>query len=119
MMLTLTLDGEHHYRTSLSGGFLRFQRKTLALGKEGVGPAIAFDPVTHAFWRIRHGVNTDELVFETAPRVGSSPGTWTEHGRSPRAFAITAVKAELKAGTWQAEPTAPGSAAFDQVKVVR
>lgn len=93
--------------------------KTLVLGMDGVAPAIGVDPVSHAFWRIRHGVNTDEFVFETAPRVGSSPGTWTEHGRSPRAFAITAVKVELKAGTWQSETTAPGSAAFDQVKVVR
>jgi hypothetical protein len=119
MMVTLTLDGSHHYRTYLEQGFLRFERKTQAAGKQGVGPTLAFDEATHAFWRIRHSPATDEFIFETASRVGGSPGPWVEHTRSPRAFAITAVRVELKAGTWQAETTAPGSAAFDQVKVVR
>ena len=39
--------------------------------------------------------------------------------RSPRAFAWTAVKVEVKAGTWQAEATAPGTVVIDRVKVVR
>jgi hypothetical protein len=119
MMFTLTVDNPHHYRIYLEQGFLRFERKTQALGKEGVGPVLAFDPDLHAFWRIRHSVTSDEFVFETAARVNGSPGSWVEHARSPRAFAITGVKVELKAGTWQAEATAPGLASFDSVKVVR
>ncbi len=113
------MDGQHYYRTYLEGGFLRFERKTQGTGKEGIGAVLAFDPATHAFWRIRHGTATDEFVFETAPRVGASPGAWVEHARSSRAFAITAVRVELKAGTWQSESTAPGVAEFGQVKVVR
>jgi hypothetical protein len=96
------------WRIYLEQGFLRFERKTQASGKEGVGPVLAFDPERHAFWRIRHSVTSDERVFETSARVHGSPGSWIEHARSPRAFAITGVKVELKAGTWQSEATAPG-----------
>ncbi|HVL69864.1 MAG TPA: hypothetical protein VM364_21575 [Vicinamibacterales bacterium] len=119
MMFTVTVDNPHHYRIYVEAGFLRFERKTAALGKEGLGPLLAFDAATHAYWRIRHRPATDEVVFETAPRVHGSAGAWVEHARTPRTFAVTAVKVELKAGTWRSESTAPGSVQFDSVTVVR
>jgi hypothetical protein len=81
---------------------------------------VPFDATAHAFWRIRHDAITDAVIFETAPRLeDGSPGGWVERGRIARAFALTAVRVELKAGTWQRETVAPGSGTFDRVKVVR
>jgi len=67
-MLTLTADSSNHYRTWLEQGVLRFERKVTGT-KVAVGASVTFDATTHAFWRIRHDAGTDEIVFETAPRV--------------------------------------------------
>lgn len=61
------------------------------------------------FWRIRHTAGTPgTIAFETS----ADSATWhtlrTENAR----FALTAVRVEIGAGTWQAE-SAPGMAVFD------
>ena len=43
------------------------------------------------------GSPPDALVFETAARAGASPGVWVERARTPRTFAITALKVEAVA----------------------
>jgi len=90
-MLTLTADSSNHYRTWLEQGLLRFERKVTGT-KTAVGASVTFDATTHAFWRIRHDAATDEIVFETAPRVGSVPGTWVDRARTPRTLAIGALR---------------------------
>jgi hypothetical protein len=120
LMFTVTADLHDHYRMWVEQGFLRCEEKTAALGKQAVGDLVPFDATTHAFWRIRHDAITDAVMFETAPRLeDGSPGAWQERGEIPRAFDLTAVRVELKAGTWQPETVAPGNGTFDRVKVVR
>ena len=119
LMYTLTVDLNNHYRIWVEAGLLRFERKTTAMGKEAIGGVVTFSATNHAYWRIRHDTVWDDMVFETAPKVSGAPGAWTEQARTPRTIPITAIKLELKGGTYQSEATAPGSVAFDSVQVVR
>lgn len=113
---TLPSDSNNHYRMFAEAGLLYFEKK---VGGAKTNFSIAFDPVQHAFWRIRHDTATDELVWETAPDAGGAPGTWTERRRMLRDLSITAMRIELKAGTWKAETSAPGTVVFDNLLAVR
>jgi hypothetical protein len=114
--LTLPSDALNHYRMFAEAGQLWFEKK---INDVKTKPAIAFDPVQHAFWRIRHDPATNEMVWETAPDAGGAPGTWTERQRMARELPMTAMRIELKAGTWRSESTAPGTVIFDDLLAVR
>src|SRR5919206_1521322 len=108
---TLPLDSTNHYRLFEEAGLLYFEKK---INNVKTNFSIAFDPVQHAFWRIRHDTATDEMVWETAPDAGGAPGSWTERKRMARELPITATYIELKAGTWQPE-SSPGTVSFDDL----
>jgi hypothetical protein len=74
-----------------------------------VSPAFSFDSTSHRFWAIRHDPVSDQILFQTA----SAGGVWMTRATVSRVLDITALKVELKAGTHQAEQTAPGIVAFD------
>lgn len=113
---TLPNDSNNHYRMYAEFGGLFFEKK---INGQKTRPSIPFDPVQHAFWRIRHDPSTNEMVWETAPNSGGTPGTWTERQRMTRELPITAMRIELKAGTWQSESSAPGTVVFDDLLAVR
>jgi hypothetical protein len=61
-------------------------------------------------------------VFETASDNGGVPGSWTivsSASWNTSAVPVTAVRFELKAGTWQTESTAPGTVIFDNFRAAR
>lgn len=113
---TLPSDSNNHYRMYAEEGLLWAERK---IGGGKTKFSIPFDPVQHAWWRIRHDPATNEMVFETAPDSGGSPRPYVERRRMARELAITAMRIELKAGTWKPESTAPGTVVFDNVLAVR
>jgi hypothetical protein len=55
---------------------------------------LAYDPVLHHHFRIRHEPSDDTFRFETSPNGLD----WTERASHARTFAITAVRIELLAG---------------------
>ena len=112
---TLPLDSLNHYRMYEEHGLLYFEKK---INNQKSPFSIPFDPVQHAWWRIRHDSTTDEMVWETAPDAGGAPGAWSEQKRMTRELSITAMHIELKAGTWKGE-TNPGTVSFDDLLAVR
>jgi hypothetical protein len=116
-MLTLPLDGSNHYRVYYEAGTVYFEKK-LGGTKTIIG-SVAYIASAHGFWRIRHATSNDNIVFETAPSVGGSPGRWTTQASVNREIAVTALKFEIKAGTSQAESTAPGIVQFDNPRFAR
>lgn len=114
-MLTTSVDKSNHYRIYLQAGLLRFEKKIL--GTKTVLSSMAFDPTEHAFWRIRHAANTDEIAFETATNAGGRPSGWTTRETAKRELTVTALKIELKAGTSQSETAYPGTVVFDNLAV--
>ena len=85
-----------------------------------VGAAISYQAVTYSptqqrFWRIRHVPGATPLWAYEASADGA---TWQPLHSTAVQFPVTAVRAEITAGTWQPE-TAPGTAIFDNFKFTR
>jgi hypothetical protein len=116
-MLTVLADGQNHYRIWSEAYTLSFEKKIG--GAKTELKSIPYDPVNHAFWRIRHDAATDAVVFETAPSLGGTPGAWMLQTSTSRQVAVTGMRVELKAGTYQVETVAPGAVAFDHVLVTK
>ena len=81
-------------------------------GRNATG--LAFNPVAHRFWRIRHVASTRMFVFEASP----DGVNWQTLRRDNVQFAVTALRPEISAGTWLNE-AAPGMAVFDNFKMER
>jgi hypothetical protein len=94
---------------SVEGGQLRFEQ---VMGGSRTSVVIAYNAAQHRFWRIRHDPTSDSIVFETS----SDGQTWTVQRTVARQLVITAMRAEISAGTWQAL-TAPGMAVFDNFRL--
>ena len=119
-MFTIGIDANNYYRIYVEEGVFICQAK-IAGTKRNLFTA-AFDPTTHRYWRIRHNSATGQVVFETAPDNGGVPGTWTLRYSEPwdtSSVPISTVRFELKAGTWQSEPTVPGTVIFDNFRAAR
>ena len=67
-----------------------------------------YNPSLHRFWRLRESLGT--IFFDTSP----DGATWSPGFDAPAVFAVTRVRVELSAGTFQAE-FATGFAEFDNV----
>jgi len=114
-MLTVLADGQNHYPIWTDAYTISFEKK-IAGGKTELRSR-PYDPVNHAFWRIRHDVGSDTIVFETAPTLNGGAGAWTAQASTPRQTAVTGMHVELKGGTYQNETTAPGAVTFDHLLV--
>jgi hypothetical protein len=117
---TIGLDVNNCYRVYVEGGTLFLQTKFGGVKQQPF--TATFDPVNHAFWRLRHDAGTGNVVFETAPANGSAPGTWTQRFAgvwNTSAVPLTNILFELKAGTWRTETTASGTVVFDNFKAAK
>ena len=81
---TLGLNVDNCYRMYVEAGNLIVQSK-LGGAKQTL-LTVAYNPVNHAFWRIRHDATNGQIVFEVAPangecarRMGSASRTGLEH----------------------------------------
>ena len=120
VMFTLGSDVNNFYRLYYESGNLIVQKKVA--GAKVTLLTTTYNPTNHAFWRIRHDPDSNLVVFETATNNAGSPGSWSQifseiwnTARIP----LTSVLFEIKAGTWQTETSAPGTAAFDSFKAAR
>jgi len=94
----------------IEGGNLFFQ-----LYAGGFSQAyIPYNATQHRFLRIRHDGATDRILWETS----ADALTWTTQRNEARTFAINAMYPSLYAGKWANEVTQPGTAIFDNFRVV-
>lgn len=119
-MFTAGIDPHNYYRIYVEGGIFICQAR-IGGTKRNLFTA-AYNPTTHRYWRIRHDSISGNVIFETASDNGGLPGTWTmrfSERWDTAAVPVTAVRFELKAGTWQPEPVAPGLVIFDNFRAAR
>src|SRR5581483_2215725 len=119
VMFTLGNDVNNYYRIYYEAGNLIVQKRINNL--KATMLTIGFNPTNHAFWRIRHNSSANSVVFETAPNSGGAPGAWTSVYTEPWSSNVNlaSIQFELKAGTWQAETSAPGTAIFDNFRAAK
>jgi hypothetical protein len=119
-MFTIGIDAHNYYRIYVEEGALVCQAR-IAGTKRNLFTS-AFNSVSHRYWRIRHDSATGNVVFETASDNGGVPGTWVARYSETwdtASVPIGVVMFELKGGTWQSEPSAPGVVIFDNFRAVR
>jgi hypothetical protein len=116
-LFSAVVNASNHYRVFVNRGTLFFEKKVSNV-KTIVG-TVPYDAVADAHWRIRHIAASDQMVFETAPDNGGTPGAWTTRATIARELPLGSVFIELKAGTSTSESTAPGTVAFDNVHVAK
>jgi hypothetical protein len=119
-MFTVGIDAHNYYRIYVEEGIFICQAR-IAGTKRNLFTA-AYNPTTHRYWRLRHDPFTGNVVFETASDNGGIPGTWTirySESWNTSAVPVTALRFELKAGTWQPESGAPGLVIFDNFRAAR
>jgi hypothetical protein len=102
-----------HYRVVLQRGVLTFEKKTNSV-KTSVA-TLTYDSALHGHWALRHDPDQGDIVFETS----STGSSWTPRGRTDATLSLTALKYELKAGTWEAETVTPGTVTFDNVRAAQ
>lgn len=115
-MFTVGTDSTHFYRLYVAGGRLYVQKHVN--GKVAIFD-MPYNSQNPLYLKI--GNVGSDVVFETAPGTGATPGQWTEIAAARQTWdsAIPkTVKIELKGGTSAAEAN-PGTVVFDNVKVVK
>ena len=119
-MLTVGMDVNGYYRIFVEGGSLIFQKRIN--GTKVTLLSATYNPVNDRYWRIRHESSSGNVVFETAPDSGGSPGAWNvrfSESWNTSAVPLGAIFFELKGGTWQPEANAPGKVIFDNFKAAK
>ena len=112
-------DGSNFYRWYESGNAMVAEKKIASAKTTLVN--LPYSSTAHQFLRIRRELNaatgTNDVVFETAPDNGGSPGTFTVRYREAwdAHVVASAVRFELKAGTSGAV-IAPGTVAWDNFR---
>jgi PKD repeat protein len=107
--MALGIDAFNYCVIEQESGRLYFAQ---VVGGNGTPTSIVYSATQHRFWRIRHDLATDSLVFETSP----DRTNWTAQRTVARQWPITALKVALTAGTFQ--PVAgPGTAIFDDFRI--
>ncbi len=120
VMFTIGKDANNYYRVYVEEGILICQARIGGTKRNLF--TVAYSSTTHRYWRIRHDSSNGNVVFETAADNGGVPGIWTIRFNEPWnnvAVPLTSVIFELKGGTWQVEPSAPGLVVFDNFKASR
>lgn len=113
-MFTVGQDPQNYYRVYVEAGVFICQSRIGGTKKNLF--TSAYSPSVHRFWRIRHDQTTGQVVFETASDLSSG---WIFRYSEPwntAAVPLSSVLFELKAGTWQPEPVAPGTVIFDNFR---
>jgi hypothetical protein len=107
--LALCLERQNFHLIETGSGSLYF---TQVIAGARTETTVAYNAAQHRCWRIRHDAATNMIAFETsADRV-----TWTARRTVPRQMAITALRVEISAGSWE-RISAPGTAIFDNFRL--
>ena len=119
-MFTIGQDPQNYYRIYVEEGVFICQSR-IGGTKRNLFTSI-YNPSTHRFWRIRHEKSSGRVVFETASDNPGLAASWVIRYSEPwdaASVPLSAVIFELKAGTWQPEPLAPGTVVFDNFRIAR
>ena len=103
-------DNNNYYRFVVSGSLLYLQEKVAGVVTQ---TSIAFDPVNHRFWRIRHDLLTNMVIFETSPNGVTN---WNDRRSGVRRVPLTAARIELGSGSSRSV-AAPARSIFDNLAV--
>ena len=114
-MFTIGNDVDNYYRIYVSAGNLIGLKKIA--GTKTTLFTIAYNSTNHRFLRIRN--NSGNVTLDTAPGSSGVPGAWTQQYSETwnSSISTSAIIFELKGGTSQAEPNAPGKVIFDNFHV--
>lgn len=110
MMMSVGPHGQHLYRFDVQGtadGVRLYAHYWTVNGNARYALIGFYNGTTQRYLRIRHDDPTDQMRWETSP----DGAAWTQVFSWPREFDISAVRAELMAGTWQSSSN-PGVARF-------
>jgi hypothetical protein len=119
-MFTIGRDADNYYRVYVEEGVLICQAKLG--GSKRTLFSTAYNAAVHKYWRIRHDQATGNVVFETASDNPLLAASWTlgySESWNTAAVPLAGIVFELKAGTWQPEPVAPGTVVFDNFRVAK
>jgi hypothetical protein len=119
-MFTVGQDPGNYYRIYVEEGIFICQSR-IGGTKRNLFTA-AYSSSAHRWWRIRHDPATGRVVFETASDNPALSSSWVVRYSEPwdtAAVPLSSVLFELKAGTWQPEPVAPGTVVFDNFRAAR
>jgi hypothetical protein len=109
--LALCIDAQNHYKIEKEGTLLYF---TQVLAGATTESSTSYSPDEHRFWRIRHILSTESIVFETS----ADRQVWTMRDSFVRKFSVKTLKLEIGAGT-SSRVDSPGTAIFDNPRVER
>ena len=116
-MFTIGRDADDYYRIYVEEGLFICQAKIG--GSKRTLFSSAYSPAVHHYWRIRHDQASGNVVFETATDLTAGWIVRYSEQWNAASVPLSAVTFEIKAGTWQAESTAPGTVVFDNFKLAR
>ena len=119
-MFTIGRDADNYYRIYVEEGVFICQAKLG--GSKRTLFSVSYNPAVHKYWRIRHDQSTGNVLFETASDNPLLAGSWTlrySEQWNISAVPLATIVFELKAGTWQSEPVAPGTVIFDNFRVAK
>jgi hypothetical protein len=107
--LAVGSDENNWWRMTVEGATLYLQQNLAGVRST---QSLPYSPDDHRYWRVRHRVENDWILWETSP----DGETWTSLRIEPRPLPVDGLRVELSAGTWQSEG-APGRAIFDDVRI--
>lgn len=110
-IFALFIDADTSLSFQLDNTDLNVYERTFA--SNALKYTAAYNATTHGWLRIREA--SGSIFFDVAPSTASNPpisGDWTNVWTETNPFAVTALRVNLAAGTFQSEAS-PGAAIFD------
>jgi hypothetical protein len=118
-LVAIGKDSNNYYRWEIGQGNITVLKKMAGGAKQPLHTE-PYNATNHQFLRVRHSGTS--VIFETAPNNNGSPGTWApfySEAWDTTNLPVTAVAFELKAGSTNAQPVAPGTVVFDNFSATR
>jgi endonuclease/exonuclease/phosphatase family metal-dependent hydrolase len=116
VMFSVAIDTNNFYRVYATEGELRFQKR---IGGVKTNFAVPYNANSHAYWRIRHEVSSNKVIFESAAATSEGqPDQWVQGWEQTAELPFDAMRLEIKAGTSSAQQN-PGTARFDRFRAAR
>ncbi len=106
--LTVSLDASNEVGFSILGGNIGAWKKVAGSGSHN--NTVAFNATTHKYVRIREASGTTYWEYS------SDASSWSTLRSEANVFAVTALKAQMVVGTWQAEAST-GTGIIDNINI--
>ena len=110
-LLELQLNPNNTFLMNVGGGNLLMRSRVNGVNDQ---TSILYDSVAHRHWRIRHDATANTVNFETS----ADSTVWLTRKTVTPGFALTALRIYLVAGAWGTGNGAPGTAKYDNVKLL-